>query len=98
MTSSDSKLRPWLNDKVNTWMTAGEETFINDCINETDEFVQKAKISPKDKKKMSEILDEMRWTEDPGDITLSENDKRKEELGKYIYNAILKFEGHGVRN
>lgn len=94
--TNTSKLRPFL-DRVNTWMEPGEETFINDCVNEVEEFVRESSIKDKDKEKMYDVIDEWRWTEDPGDLPQGENDKRKSELVTYLYNAVLKFEGLGVR-
>lgn len=90
-----SKLRPFL-ATINQWIEQDSDLFINDCIVQAEELVRESKIKPRDKVKMLGLLDEWRWTEDPGLIPNGENHKRKEELVKYLYNALLKYEGLGV--
>ena len=55
-----------------------------------------SKIKPRDKRRMSETLDSWRWAESPEDIPSGENRERKDELVKYLWNALLKSEGLGV--
>ena len=84
---------------MNQWTNHSNDELINDCISQTRAFIlaaDEADIKESDKKKMCSILKQWRW-DDKIEIPVDENKARKSALVRYLYHALLKFEGHGVR-